>query len=232
VAGAMPLTPWSRDALRDLRVAVVRGDGAAIRAATDARDLDEVLQLVGEGLLAAPADMLADVCAQRLRRRGLEGDAELAAALEGRPSDLRPLAVDVEELASILEGDPMHSGGRIDLISGEIWHQSPYDDPVDADAEHLDEPERWLWVEARSGPGWWDMSEFTETVEDPALADRLQRAIHGRRAFRRFRDELDEYPNEATRFHCFADERQRGRARRWLADHGLQPVRRAGERND
>ena len=228
----MPLTPWSRDALRDLRVAVVRGDGAAIRAATDARDLDEVLQLVGEGLLAAPADMLAGECAQRLRRRGLEGDAELADALEGRPSDLRPLAVDVEELASILEGDPMHSGGRIDLISGEIWHQSPYDDPVDTDEEDLDEPERWLWVEARSGPGWWDMSEFTETVEDPALADRLQRAIHGRRAFRRFRDELDEYPNEATRFHCFADERQRGRARRWLADHGLQPVRRAGERDD
>ena len=46
---------WSRDALRDLRAAVARGDGAAIRAATDARDLDEVLQLVGEGLLAAPA---------------------------------------------------------------------------------------------------------------------------------------------------------------------------------
>ena len=108
----------------------------------------------------------------------------------------------------------MHSGGRIDLITGEIWHQSPYDDPVDTDEEDLDDPARWLLVEASSGPGWWDMSEFSETVEDPALAERLQRAIHGRRAFRRFRDELDEYPNEATSFHCFAAERQRGRARR------------------
>jgi hypothetical protein len=52
---------------------------------------------------------------------------------------------------------------------------------------------------------------------------RLERALHGRRAFRRFRDELGANPDEITRFHLFADERQRGRARRWLADHGLRP---------
>ena len=68
------------------------------------------------------------------------------------------------------------------------------------------------------------MSEFIETVDDPRLADRLERAIHGRGAFRRFRDELDDHPDELTRFHLFADERQRGRARRWLAQQGLQSV--------
>jgi hypothetical protein len=68
------------------------------------------------------------------------------------------------------------------------------------------------------------MSEFADTVTDPALAARLQRAIHGPRAFRRFRAELDRHPDELTRFHRFADERQRGRARRWLADHGLRVV--------
>jgi hypothetical protein len=68
------------------------------------------------------------------------------------------------------------------------------------------------------------MAEFIETVDDRELADRLQRAIHGRSAFRRFRDQLAEHPDELTRFHLFADERQRGRARRWLADHGLRSV--------
>ena len=233
LARAMPLTPWSADALRDLRAAVARGDGAAIHAVADGRDLDEVLQLVGKGLPRG----LGGRARRRVRAAPptvgeFEGDAELADALEGRPSDLKPLAVDLEELTSILEGDSLHNGGRIDLITGEIWHQSPYDDPVDADEDDLDDPERWLWVEATSGPGWWDMSEFTETVEDLALAERLERAIHGRRAFRRFRGELDEYPNESTRFHCFAEERQRGRARRWLADHGLQPVRRASARDN
>ena len=212
------MNSWDREALTELRAAVARRDVAAIRAAVDGRDLDAVLQLAGDGLLADPADPLAPECAERLRRRGLDGDTELADALESRPSDVRPLAVDLEELASILEGDPVHGGGRIDLTTGDVWHQSPYDDPVD------DDEDRWLWVEAGSREGWWDMSEFAETVDDPALADRLQRAIHGRRAFRRFRDELAEHPDELTRFHLFADERQRGRARRWLAEHGLRSV--------
>jgi hypothetical protein len=218
------VTAWDRDALRDLRIAVVACDIAAIRRAVAGRDLDAVLQLVGEGLLGAPADPLARECAERLRARDLDGDAELADALEARPGDLRPLAVDVEELASILEGDPLRGGGRLDLATGEVWHRSPYDDPVDEDDEDLDDPDRWLRVEAGSREGWRDMSEFTDTVEDPALADRLRRAIHGRGAFRRFRDELDDDPSESIRFQLFSDERQRGRARRWLADHGLRSV--------
>ena len=216
------MSSWDREALTELRAAVARRDVAAIRAAVDGRDLDAVLQLAGDGLLADPADPLARECAERLRRRGLEGDTELADALESRPSDVRPLAVDLEELASILEGDPVHGGGRIDLTTGDVWHQSPYDDPVDDEAPY--DEDRWLWVEAGSREGWWDMSEFAETIDDLALADRLQRAIHGRRAFRRFRDELAEHPDELTRFHLFADERQRGRARRWLAEHGLRSV--------
>jgi Uncharacterised protein family (UPF0158) len=216
------VSAWDHEALTELRSAVARRDVAAIRAAVDERDINAVLQLAGDGLLADPADPLAHECAQRLRRRGLDGDAELADALEGRPRDLRPLPVDVEELASILEADPVHGGGRIDLTTGDVWHQSPYDDPVDD--EELDDEDRWLWVDASSHAGWWDMAEFIETVDDRELADRLRRAIHGRSAFRRFRHQLAEHPDELTRFHLFADERQRGRARRWLADHGLQSV--------
>jgi len=48
-----------------------------------------------------------------------------------------------------------------------------------------------------------------------------------RRPFRRFRDELESDPDEQTRFHQYADERQRGRARRWLADHGLRSTGRS-----
>ena len=212
---------WDRDALRELRAAVAQGDVAAVRAALDGRELDAVLQLAGDALLAAPDDPLTREWAARLRRRGLEGDDELADALEQLPSDLRPLAVDLEELASILEGDPVMGGGRIDLVSGEIWHDSPYADHEDDEA--LDDEDRWLWVHADSRDGWRDMAEFVETVADAALAGRLERALHGRRAFRRFRDALDEHPEQLTRFHLFSDERQRGRARRWLAEHGLRP---------
>lgn len=219
---------WDRDSLAELRGAVYRRDGAAVLAALEGRELLEVLQLAGDGLLAATAqeipgaDALGRTCAEQLRQRGLAGDAELADALEGRGDDLRPLAVDLDELTTILGGDPLHGGGRINLGTGEIWHHSPYDDPV-GDDEDLDDRERWLWVEASSREGWRDMSEFAETVTDPALADRLQEAIHGARAFRRFRATLDAHPDELTRFHRFSEERRRGRARAWLAEHGLRP---------
>jgi hypothetical protein len=216
---------WDRDSLQELRAAAWRRDPAAIRRACAARPLDDVLQLIGDALLEARESPLARECVERLRSRGLDGDAELADALEGKARELRPIALDLEELASVLEGDPLHGGGRIELATGEIWHGSPYDDPVDLDHEALNDPERWLPVEAGSHDGWRDMAEFAAAVPDRALAQRLERAIQGRGAFRRFRAVLDERPDELTRFHRFADERQRGRARRWLADHGLRPTR-------
>ena len=218
---------WDRDTLRDLRAAVAQRDLAAIGELCAGRELDDVLQLAGDVLLDAPESALAREFGERLRRRGFDGDAELADALDGRAGELRPLAVDVEELASIRDGDPLHGGGRIDLTTGEVWPGSPYDDHVDADDE---DQERWLWVEASSRDGWRDMAEFIETVADAPLAERLDRAIHRPGAFRRFRAELDVQPDELTRFHRFADERERGRARRWLAERGLRPSGRSYER--
>ena len=84
--------------------------------------------------------------ARHLARRGLEGHAELADALDGLPSELRPLAVGLEELASIREGDPVHGGGRVDLATGDVWHQSPFAEPIDD--EELEDEDRWLWLEA------------------------------------------------------------------------------------
>ena len=68
------------------------------------------------------------------------------------------------------------------------------------------------------------MAEFLETVADERLASRLDRALGGRGAFRRFKDELAEAPGELARFHRFADDRRRGRARHWLALSGLRPA--------
>lgn len=195
-----------------------RRDIAAIRDLGAGRELDDVLQLAGDALLESP---LAREWAERLRRRDLEGDAELADVLSGEAGELRPLAVDLDDVSMLLDGDPVHGGGRIDLTTGEIWPGSPYDDPIDDD-----DPERWLWVEADSRAGWSDMAAFAATVSDPALADRLEHALHGRRPFRRFRAVLDEKPVEFTRSYQFTEERSRGRARRWLAEHGVRPVQR------
>jgi len=217
-----------------LRGAIFDGDGRRVVVALSKGLWDELLQLAGDGLLLALAQGvegapdLARRCAEQLRERAWEGDDDLAlqldAALGDRPAPmLRPLLVDLEELAGILEGDPAHGGGRIDLRTGEVWpqaaidyaHEEGDDDPGDED------PDRWLpvWCEG-SRAAYGDMEDFIEALSDEDRADRLSIAISGRGAFRRFKDVLGRWPGELEAWYAFSDERQRGRARAWLVAAG------------
>jgi hypothetical protein len=72
----------------------------------------------------------------------------------------------------------------------------------------------WIWM------SWPDMDLFIGRVRDPGRAVRLEIAISGRGAFRRFKDVLARWPGELDRWYAFSAERQRGRARAWLADAG------------
>ena len=227
----------SNDQRVALRGALYRADGSDVVAALLSHTWGDVLQLVGDGLAMALAQGIYDArgiarrCVAELRDRGWEGDDELAGQLEASLGDhpsplLRRLPVDLEELAGILEGDGVHGGGRIDVRTGEVWPQAAIDyaretgeeDPDDDDAD------RWLtvWCEG-SNQGYRDMEAFIETVADDDRADRLSIAITGRGAFRRFKDLLDRWPGELERWHVYSGERQRGRARAWLAAVGYSP---------
>lgn len=98
------------------------------------------LQWAGDGLLVALASQtpaardLANRCFAALAARGWPGDAELAdqlhAALSHAPHlhlHLRPLAVDLDELAASRVGDSAEGGGRIDLATGDVWPQLALD---------------------------------------------------------------------------------------------------------
>lgn len=197
---------------------------------------EDNLQLVGDGLLSAllagvaAAQAPARRCVAALRERAWLGDTELADALEARlgtvtAARLEPLVVDLEELSSILEGDPVYGGGQIDLTTGEIWHRSTLEDGFADDIEDLDldDDERWLPVACEgSREGYRDMEIFIGRVGDPVLADRLEIAIMGRGAFRRFKDVLARSPEWWESWHAFSDDRHRGRAREWLAAAGYE----------
>jgi hypothetical protein len=215
---------------------VARGDGGGLVQLLIGQPLpDDALQLIGDGLLVAlrqevpEAPRLAGECASALRVRGWEGDDELADSLEARLGTapirlLKPLAVDLEELAMALEGDPVDGGGRIDLLTGEVWSQSAIEyarEMADNDEDDDDDPDRWLWFDSEgSRAGYRDMKWFISDVDDPEVADRLSIAISGRGAFRRFKDTLSRWPDLMTRWFAFSEDRQRGRARAWLADEG------------
>ncbi|HET8589570.1 MAG TPA: UPF0158 family protein [Nakamurella sp.] len=226
------------DRLRELRRAIHSGDPAAMVAAVEHHGLRPSLQLAGEVLLvalradAAGASDLADRFAAALEGRGWDGDLELATALRAAMAGhdeqgLGDLAVDLDELADVLEGAPEYSGGYLDLRSGEIWPLSVadgdgWDDPLDLD---LDDSERWLsvWPQG-SRDGYQDMVQFAETCTDAVLAGKLDVALNGRGAFRRFKDVLFDYPDERAEWFSFSDDRRRGRARAWLAAAGYRAV--------
>ena len=115
-------------------------------------------------------------------------------------------------------------GGRVDLATGEVWPEPAIDyarEIGQEDEDESDDPDKWLWVHCEgSRDGYRDMELFIETVRDPGRADRLEIAISGRAAFRRFKDVLARWPGELDRWYTFSAERQRGRARAWLAEAG------------
>jgi hypothetical protein len=230
-----------REALTRLRSLVYQGDGTGLVADLTREPWPaDSLQLIGDGLVAAVragvdgSPELAGRCVDALGERAWAGDLELVKALEaalgnGPTPMLRPLPLDLEELAMILEGDPVHGGGRIDLTTGEVWAQPAieYGEETGEIEEGDDDPDRWLWVHCEgSHDGYRDMEWFIDDLEDEQLADRLARAIAGRGAFRRFKDRLSERPELMTRWCAFSNDRQRGRARSWLAAEGFAPVRR------
>src|SRR5258708_3811289 len=125
------MSDWDTNAVRELRGAVHRGDPSIVDLVRG-RLTDAVLQLAGDGLLdavkrdVAGAAEVATRCAAALTERGWHGDEELADQLNaavgsGATPLLRPVGVDLEELASLIEGDLLGGGGRIDLKTRQCY---------------------------------------------------------------------------------------------------------------
>ena len=89
--------------------------------------------------------------------------------------------------------------------------------PVDLDDLDL------IVIEPLPSSVWYrDMADFAEGISDERAGRRLLRAIQGRGAFRRFKDELhQEHPELLSVWHEFSDVRAQRRAVEWLADNAL-----------
>jgi hypothetical protein len=70
------------------------------------------------------------------------------------------------------------------------------------------------------------MERFIATVEDEELRRRLNVAIDGKGAFRRFKDALMSHPVDRERWFAFRSERLRACMEAWLLAHGIEAVER------
>jgi hypothetical protein len=70
--------------------------------------------------------------------------------------------------------------------------------------------------------GYNDMADFAEALTDERAGRRLARALQGKGAFRRFKDQLhEEYPELLPAWYAFSDARAQRRTVRWLAENSL-----------
>jgi hypothetical protein len=132
-------------------------------------------------------------------------------------------SLDLDEIATALadQTDGEHRW-LINAQTGEIvfWTADTGIDgqtPVDLDELDLvciDPLPSYIWYQ--------DMADFAERITDERTGRRLARAIQGKGAFRRFKDELhEECPDLLPAWHAFRDVRARQRAVQWLVDNSL-----------
>jgi hypothetical protein len=139
---------------------------------------------------------------------------------------LKPLPVDLEELADALEGDPLLCGGIVDLDTGEVWPRHLMDLLSDEEGVDWDEKveNRLVIDDLGSRAAYQDMCDFISGLPDGTLARRLDRAIGGCGAFRRFKDVLADHPTELESYYRFTHTRKTDRAAAWLAEVGYRVV--------
>lgn len=126
---AVTVTPLN---IQEIRIAVHSGDARRLVEVLGGSIWTEILQLAGDALAGAAAQgvpgasELAEAWTTALRNRRSPEDDELAAELDaalGRrpPPPGQPLPVDLEELPDLLETRLGEEGGRVDLLTGEVW---------------------------------------------------------------------------------------------------------------
>jgi predicted nucleotidyltransferase len=126
----------------------------------------------------------------------------------------------LSELAEALQDHSPEHSWWIDPGTGELelWSEFLADELGEG---HPDERGLVLVEPLESGEAYRDMADFTASVPDPDVRDQLERAIAGRGAFRRFKDELYDRPDLRAAWFALSNARMERRAAWWLADHDL-----------
>ena len=238
--GGHPVPPeppaWSYEAIQDLRTVVAQRDAVRVVDLVAHRDSLHVAHVAAPGLIHAvevghePAHVVLARLVPRLEQRGWLGDEELAAEFEraasGESGRLRPIPVDLEQLAHELDGPAdFDESWLLEIATGQLWPRDPVGMAGIDEPEDFDDPDAFIAVvPLGSGPGYGDMRDFIDVVTDDVLAGRLEVAIEGKGAFRRFKDTLSANEQWWGAWLTFSNERQLGRARWWLAEEALRPA--------
>ena len=132
-------------------------------------------------------------------------------------------SIDVEEIAAALADQTDYDHRWLfDPLTGEVvfWTSDTGIDgenPVEIDELDLipiDPVPSYVWYQ--------DMVDFAEGISDRTAGRRLSASLQGKKAFRRFKDEVYErHPELISVWQAMRDARARVRAVQWLVNEGL-----------
>ena len=136
------------------------------------------------------------------------------------------LVIDVDELMMALEGRGQGIRDYLDLQTGEVlWvASSDYTGVEDETQKEIEKDlDRYRPIDPLpSHVGWEVMSDFVESLRPGKIQDDLERAINGRKPFRRFKDVLFDYPDTRDAWFAFEKKAFVQLAEDWLKEQGIE----------
>jgi hypothetical protein len=139
--------------------------------------------------------------------------------------------VSLKEVAGEVDACPQEAEAYLNIKTGETWISlGDYDDFGDEEEEETQDPklaeiegsEDWI---ALPGKDEWNeyevMEAFCESLEEGVTQTRLLDAIHGKGAFRRFKD-MVHTTRMADQWYAFRDKHLMEFVAEWLAQQGIK----------
>jgi hypothetical protein len=151
--------------------------------------------------------------------------SEAAEALEeGDVSDLPDwMADDVEAAREVLRAHgELPEGESPPLIDDSLAGSEPSTEENRHDIA-VTESNRYVPIEQiPTNEAFQFMADFADEIADSRIRAVLQRALQGKRPFRRFKDSLNSFPNERERWFKYESLRRRDYIQEWARDEGVE----------
>jgi Uncharacterised protein family (UPF0158) len=132
-------------------------------------------------------------------------------------SDPTEVPIDWIELEGALENNSPELHSYLNVVSGDVVRIFQTGENSEIRLQQAQNSEEYLYIDpvsSRDQYRW--MEEFIEIVEEPTLKDKLNIAIDGKGAFRRFKDVLVGYPEEREQWFTKRSEKLRTHIEDWL----------------
>lgn len=139
--------------------------------------------------------------------------------------DTVKVAVDWIEFEGALENNSPDLRSFLNVVTGDVIRIFEGGDESDIKLRQAEEGDDYLFIEpisSREQYRW--MEEFIEVVEEPTLKDKLNIAIDGKGAFRRFKDVLMGYPTERERWFSKRSSKLHAHMAEWLKTKNVVPT--------